>query len=70
MATENSTNPTLIRVAADGYLAAYIRYAVKLTNEDKLSSFTVTGSGAAIESAIRVGELLRLCVLPALRFLT
>ena len=56
---ENTTNPTLIRVAADGYLAAYLRYAIKLTNEDKLNSFSVTGSGAAIESAIRVGELLR-----------
>ena len=53
------TSDAVIRVATDGYMTAYLKYAHKLVNEDAARMITVTGSGGAIENAVLAAELIK-----------
>ena len=58
MSTKQSSD-AVIRVATDGYMTAYLKYAHKLVTEESARVVTVTGSGGAIENAVLAAELIK-----------
>lgn len=52
----------IVRVAADGPVGSYVKYANKLIEEEKRTEFTIAGSGTAIENAVKVVEVIKRCM--------